>query len=215
MPAPSNLAALMKEWPPNSVTLISATYSKLRKAVDGTGTQIATCMINRWTVKMNGAGGYITTEISQGRTVRRTAESPGREASENWEEEEFILGLSPRTDFYLSSTPLIIPLPNVPTRPLMKSSLRPSSWAYFFTKFIVLGLLGLDSLTSIVKGPSNLDPTKRNTQQIKANGSYSIAFFTPRNDVLPLLLLLIFGFVYWVSNKNVFFFFFLGAKTIK
>ena len=63
--------------------MISATYSKLRKAVDGIGTQIATCMINRWTVKMNGVGGYITIEISQGRTVRRTAESSGHEASEN------------------------------------------------------------------------------------------------------------------------------------
>ena len=153
----------MKEWPLNSVTLSSATHSKLRKALDGTGTQVATCMINRWTVKMNGAGGYITIEISHERgvqrTVRRTVESSSREASENWEEEEFILGLSPRTDFYLSSMPLMILLPNVPARPLMKSSLRPSSWAYFFTKFIILGLLGLGSLTSTVKDPSNQDPT--------------------------------------------------------
>ena len=40
-------------------------------------------MINRWTVKMNGAGGYITTEISQERRVGRTVESSGREASKN------------------------------------------------------------------------------------------------------------------------------------
>ena len=152
----------MKEWPLNSVTMSAATHSKLRKALDGTGTQVATYMINRWTVKMNGVEGYITTEISQERrtmTVLSTPESSGREESENWEEEEFILRLSPRIDFCLSSTPLMIPLPNDPARPLTESSLRPSSWAHFFTKFIVLGLLGLGSLTSAVKDPSNQDPT--------------------------------------------------------
>ena len=100
------------------------------KTLDETGTQVATCMINRWTVKMNGAEEYITTEISQERrriATLRTPESSGREASENWEEEEFILELSRRIDFYLSSTLLMIPLPNDPARPLMKSSLRPSS----------------------------------------------------------------------------------------
>ena len=30
-----------------------ATHSKLRKASDGTGTQVATCMINKWTAKIN------------------------------------------------------------------------------------------------------------------------------------------------------------------
>ena len=163
MPAAGSLAALMKEWPLNSITLSAATHSKLRKAPDGTGTQVATCMINRWTVKMNGAEGYITTEISQEKgtiAVLRTPESSCREASENWEEEEeFILGLSLRIDFYPSSTPLMILLPNDPARPLTKSSLRPSSWAHFFTKFIVLGLLSLGSLTSTVRDPSNQDPT--------------------------------------------------------
>ena len=36
----------------NSITLFVATHSKLRKAVDGTGTQVATCMINKWMVKI-------------------------------------------------------------------------------------------------------------------------------------------------------------------
>ena len=43
----------MKKWPLNSVTLFAATYSKLRKASDGTGTQVATCIINKWTAKIN------------------------------------------------------------------------------------------------------------------------------------------------------------------
>ena len=51
---------------PEHVTLSAVTHSKLRKALDGTGTQVATCMINKWTVKMNGVEGYITIEVSQG-----------------------------------------------------------------------------------------------------------------------------------------------------
>ena len=65
MPAAGSLAALIKEWPLNSIILSAATHIKLKKALDGTGTQVATCMINRWTVKMNGVEGYITIEISQ------------------------------------------------------------------------------------------------------------------------------------------------------
>ena len=53
MPAADSLAALMKKWPLNSVTLFTATHSKLRKASDGTGTQVATCIINKWTAKIN------------------------------------------------------------------------------------------------------------------------------------------------------------------
>ena len=45
----------------------AVTHSKLRKALDGIGTQVATYMINRWTVKMNGVEGYITIEVSQRR----------------------------------------------------------------------------------------------------------------------------------------------------
>ena len=51
--AADSLAALMKKWPLNSTTLFAATHSKLRKAADGTGTQVATCMINKWTAKIN------------------------------------------------------------------------------------------------------------------------------------------------------------------
>ena len=37
----------------NSITLFAATHSKLRKAKDETGTPVATCMINKWMVKIN------------------------------------------------------------------------------------------------------------------------------------------------------------------
>ena len=113
---------------------------------------------------MNGVEGYITIEVSQrgDRTIAvlRTLESSNREAPENREEEEFILGHNPRISLYPSSTPLTIPLSYDLVSPLKKPSLRPSSWAHFFTKFIVLGLLGLGSLTSTVKDLLNQDPTK-------------------------------------------------------
>ena len=38
----------------NSITLVAATHSKLKKVVDRTNTQVATCMINKWRAKING-----------------------------------------------------------------------------------------------------------------------------------------------------------------
>ena len=74
----------MKEWPPNSVTLSTATHSKLREALDGTDTQVATCTINRWTAKMKGAEEYITREISRrgGIAIQKTPESSSCVVSE-------------------------------------------------------------------------------------------------------------------------------------
>ena len=34
--------------------MFAATHSKVKKAVDGTGTQVATYMINKWMAKING-----------------------------------------------------------------------------------------------------------------------------------------------------------------
>ena len=47
MSAAGSLAALMKEWPLNSAMLSTATHSKLREALDGTDTQVATYAIDR------------------------------------------------------------------------------------------------------------------------------------------------------------------------
>ena len=90
--------------------------------------------------------------------VLRTLESSRREAPKNREEEEFILGQSPRINFYPFSTHLAIPLPYNLVR-FLKLSLRPSSWANFSTKFIVLDLLGLGLFTSTVKDLPKVDPT--------------------------------------------------------
>ena len=53
----------------------AVTHSQLRKALDGIGTQVATYMINRWTVKMNGVGEYIIIEVSQGGGDRSSEDS--------------------------------------------------------------------------------------------------------------------------------------------
>ena len=37
----------------NSTTLFVATHSKLKRVADGTGTPVVTCMINKWTAKIN------------------------------------------------------------------------------------------------------------------------------------------------------------------
>ena len=161
----------MKKWPLNSVTLFAATHSKLRKASDETDTQVVTCMINKWTAKINkrgiyngkcplGEGGTEKRERKGRKTVAvlKTPESFRREAPKNREEVELILGQSPRINFYPFSTHLAIPLPYNLVR-FLKLSLRPSSWANFSTKFIVLGLLGLGLFTSTVKDLPKVDPT--------------------------------------------------------
>ena len=42
----------------NNITLVAATHSKLKNAVDGTSTQVATCMINKWRAKIRGEEVY-------------------------------------------------------------------------------------------------------------------------------------------------------------
>ena len=132
--------------------LSAATHSKLREAWDETDTQVATCIIDRWTAKMKGVKEYITRKISG-----RKGRLGGTRESSKWcsigiGKEKLILGRGPRTDFDPPlTTPLTILLLNDPALPLAKSSQRPSSLARFSTKLIVLGLLDLGSFTSTVK----------------------------------------------------------------
>ena len=52
--APTNvLAALMDKGPLNSVVLVAATNRGWGKAADGTNTQVVTCLINKWKVRIN------------------------------------------------------------------------------------------------------------------------------------------------------------------
>ena len=74
MPAVDNLAALMRKRPLNNITLFAATHSKLKKAADGTGTQVATCMINKWMAKINGEEIYNTRGLPKKREKKRRRE---------------------------------------------------------------------------------------------------------------------------------------------
>ena len=55
----------------NSTTLFAATHNKLRKAADGIGTPVATCMINKWTTKINEKETYNGKCPHRGREVER------------------------------------------------------------------------------------------------------------------------------------------------
>ena len=136
--------------------LTTTTHSKLREALDGTDTQVATCAIDRWTAKMKRTEGYIIREISRRlrTTIRKT---PGSSIGGVSEEEKKKSSSAKDRGRALTFPPtmlLTIQFPNDPTRLLKASSQRPSSQARFSTKFIVLGLLGLGLglLTSTVTG---------------------------------------------------------------
>ena len=161
----------MKKWPLNSVTLFAATHSKLRKASDGTGTQIVTCMINKWTAKINkrgiyngkcplGEGGIEKRERKGRKTVAvlKTPESFRREAPKNREEVELILGQSPRINFYPFSTCSIIPFPYSHV-PLLKLSLKLSSWARFLYQIYCIGPVGFGLIRPTIKNLPKVDPT--------------------------------------------------------
>ena len=145
----------------------TTTHSKLREALDGTDTQVATCAIDRWTAKMKRTEGYITREISRrrGTAIRKTLGSSIGGVLEEEKKKSSSAEDRGRASTFPPTTLLTIQFPNDPARPLKASSQRPSSQVRFSTKFIVLDLLDLGSLTSTVKGaPQNRDPTKLYTK---------------------------------------------------
>ena len=140
MPAVGSLAALMKEWPLNSVILSTTTHSKLREALDGTDTQVATCTIDKWTTKMKGAEEYITKEISRRRrmTIQKTSKSSScvvleeekeNSSSNEAREQTFTLPLC----YWRSCSPTILPdcWPSPCKGPVLESASLPNSlyWA--------------------------------------------------------------------------------------
>ena len=144
MPAAGSLVVLMKEWPLNSAMLSTATHSKLREALDGTNTQVATCAIDRWTAKMKGAKRIYN---QRDLTNRREGNSEDTRKLYWWSirrgEEELILGRGPRTDFdplpqlrrWRSCSPTILPNHWRSSRkgPVLKPASLPNSlyWAYW------------------------------------------------------------------------------------
>ena len=161
----------MKKWPLNSTTLFAATHSKLRKTADGTGTPVATCMIDKWTAKINEKEIYIMEnallEWEGGKSKRRKKEE-GCSSYHPWklsplstkerEEEESVLEQSPRINFYPSSIRSIIPSPYDHVR-LLEFSLKPSSWAHFLYQIYCIGPVGFGLICLTVKNLPKVDPT--------------------------------------------------------
>ena len=151
----NNLAALIRKWPLNSITLVVATHRKLEKAADGTSTQVVICMINKWRAKINGKEVYNVRnppgmgdrKIDRGKTVVVCIilESFCHQVLEN-QEEEPILGSSPRINFHTSPHVLVIqtylqPCPVVVIltkaqflNPFSTNLLYWASWAWVYSR---------------------------------------------------------------------------------
>ena len=148
MPTADDLAALMRKWPLNSITLVAATHNKLKKAVNGTSTQVATCMINKWRAKINGNEVYNVRDLQEWGIKRKidwrktvavstTLESFCNLAPKN-QEEESVLGLSPRTNYH-SSPHVFDHYIYLRLCPVVETLTKAQFLNSFSTKFIVLG----------------------------------------------------------------------------
>ena len=91
-------------------------------------------------------------------TVFTTPRSFRRSTPKNREEEELVLGQSPRINFYPFSTRSIIPFPYDHVR-LLKLSLKPSSWAHFLYQIYCIGPIGFGLIRLTIKNPPTVDPT--------------------------------------------------------
>ena len=117
MPTIDDLTALMRKGPLNSITLVAATHRKLEKAANRTSTQVATCMIKKWRVKINGKEIYnVRNPPRMGdRKIKRKKtvvvciilESFCNKALENLKEEP-LLGSSSRIKFHTSPHVFVI-----------------------------------------------------------------------------------------------------------
>ena len=81
--------------------LTTTTHSKLREALDGTDTQVATCAIDRWTAKMKRTKGYITRRFHEEGDGNSEVARKFYRWSIRKGEEEIILSRGPRTSLDL------------------------------------------------------------------------------------------------------------------
>ena len=155
MPTTDNLAALMRKWPLNSITLVPATHNKLKKVADGTSTQVATYMINKWRAKINGKEVYNVRDLSgmgdriidwrKTVAVFTTLESFCNQAPKN-QEGESVLGSSPRINYH--SSPHAFDHSIYLRSCLVVATLTKAQFlSPFSIKFIVLGPLDLSLFT--------------------------------------------------------------------
>ena len=156
-------------WPLDSAIGATAVHRASKRVADGTGTPVATCMINKWTVKINEKEIYIMEnallEWEGGKSKRRKKEEGCSSyhpwklsmlSTKEWEEEESVLEQSPRINFYPSSIRSIIPSPYDHVR-LLEFSLKPSSWAHFLYQIYCIGPVGFGLICLTVKNLPNVD----------------------------------------------------------
>ena len=150
----------MRKWPLNSITLVAAIHRKLEKAANGTSTQVATCMINKWRAKINGNEVYNVRnppgmgdqKIDKENTVAVCImlESFCNQALEN-QEEEPVLGSSPRIKFHTSPHVFVIQSTYNHIQ-LLRSSLKPNSWTHSLQIYCIWPV-GLEFTHITVKVP--------------------------------------------------------------
>ena len=150
----------MRKWPLNSITLVAAIHRKLENAANGTSTQVATCMINKWRAKINGNEVYNVRnppgmgdqKIDKENTVAVCImlESFCNQALKN-QEEEPVLGSSPRIKFHTSPHVFVIQSTYNHVQ-LLRSSLKPSSWTHSLQIYCI-GPVGLELTHVTVEVP--------------------------------------------------------------
>ena len=150
-----DLVALMRKWPLNSITLVAATHSKLKKAANGTSTQVATYIINKWRAKINGKEVYNIRDppgmgdwkIDWRKTVAvfTTLKSFCNQSPKN-QEGESVLGSSPRINYH--SSPYVFDHSiYLRSCPVVATFTKVQFLSLFSIKFIVLGPLNLSLFT--------------------------------------------------------------------
>ena len=140
--------------------LTTTTHSKLREALDGIDTQVATCVIDRWTAKMKRTEGYITREIS-----RRESNSEDAKKFYPWSirrgEEEIILGRGPRTSFDLPLNHAVDDLVPQRSRPTVEGVLTKAQFSSpLLYQIHCIGPVGFGfAHIYSERSPPNWDPT--------------------------------------------------------
>ena len=141
-------------WPLDNAMGATAAHKASERVVDGTCTQVWVWMTNKCRRRMNRGEGYIATEISQrggggGGEAKEKEKEEGREASGRREE----LGthilerevFSP-WDVRPSDPVFLAPIGSSRLLPNQSSPHQSPTFGPTFYKFIVTGLLGLDSV---------------------------------------------------------------------
>ena len=160
----------MKKWPLNSTTLFAATHSKLRRATDGTGTPVATCMINKWTAKINENEIYNEKCPPKGKEAERKRKKEGRwlqflpslkafvaKHQRTEEKKNQTLDQAWGYTFTLPLDDSIIPSPYDHVR-LLELSLKPSSWVHFLYQIYCIGPVGFGLICTNNKEPPKIGP---------------------------------------------------------